>query len=320
MLTAIAIFGGLAAVGVLLAFSALSPAGPETAAGEANAPWNRTPAPRPPTGMREVASQPFQNVADRLSEFNARKGRLTLAEELARADLSLRTSEFVMLQVACLAVLAAISLFRFGFYPQFVAAGVAGYLLPMRFVRFRQRRRQRAFNRRLVDTLTMLANAMRAGYSFPQAMDSVAKTASPPVSDEFGRVVREMNMGAPIEQALANLVKRVASDDLDLIVTAVLIHSQVGGNLAKILDGISSTVRARISVKGQISSLTAQARASGWIITLLPIIVAGILYLVTPSYFGTMLHRPAGIAMLVLAGFAILIGNAIIRKIVAIRV
>jgi tight adherence protein B len=166
----------------------------------------------------------------------------------------------------------------------------------------------------------MLANAMRAGYSFPQAIDSIAKTGAAPVADEFGRVVREMNLGAPIEHALANLVKRVGSDDLDLIVTAVLIHSQVGGNLAKILDGISHTIRERIRVKGQISALTAQARASGWIITLLPVAVASLLYLITPSYFGAMFRHPAGIAMLVFAFIAIVIGNALIRRIVAIRV
>ncbi|HEX6351265.1 MAG TPA: type II secretion system F family protein [Candidatus Dormibacteraeota bacterium] len=283
-------------------------------------PWARADTAPAPSGVRDLTAQPFQAFADRLSDFRARKGKLTLAEELARADLKLRTSEFVMIQMALLVLFALLGLLRYGFGPQFVSAGVAGCLIPMRYVRHRQRKRLKAFNQRLTDTLTMLANAMRAGYSFPQAIDSVAKTASAPVSEEFGRVVREMNLGAPIDLALANLVKRVASDDLDLIVTAALIHNQVGGNLAKILDSISHTIRERVKVKGQISALTAQARASGWIITLLPFVVAGFLYLITPGYFGLMLHRPAGIVMLAVAAFSIFIGNLMIRRLVAIRV
>src|SRR6185437_13258476 len=142
------------------------------------------------------------------------------------------------------------------------------------------------------DTLSLLANAMKAGLSLPQAIESVAQNAAAPVAEELARVIRETKLGTSTPQALTNMVRRVGSEDLDLIVTAISIQSSVGGNLARILDGISHTIRQRIQAKAQISALTAQMRASGWIITLLPFIVAAVLNLITPSYFGIMLTEP----------------------------
>jgi tight adherence protein B len=116
------------------------------------------------------------------------------------------------------------------------------------------------------------------------------------------------------------MVRRVGSEDLDLIVTAIAIQSSVGGNLARILDGISHTIRQRVQMKGQVSAMTAQMRASGWIITLLPFIVAGILNVITPSYFGIMFTDPGGRVLLVLAGISILIGNLFVRRITNFKV
>jgi tight adherence protein B len=129
-----------------------------------------------------------------------------------------------------------------------------------------------------------------------------------------------MSMGSSLEQALQNLVKRVASDDMDLIVTAIVIHNQVGGNLARVLDSISSTIRQRVQVKSQIGAMTAQARASGWIITLLPVIVAALLYVIAPTYFRVMTTDAVGVAMLVVALIFIAVGNLIIRRITNIQV
>ncbi|HEY8736206.1 MAG TPA: type II secretion system F family protein [Candidatus Dormibacteraeota bacterium] len=268
---------------------------------------------------KERLNQPFQYVADQLSQRNVRRGRLTLAEELGRADLKLRTAEFVMIEVAFMLGAALIGLIRFGFAPQFVIAGIGGYFIPMRFVRFRQRRRQRALSGQLPDTISLLSNALKAGYSFPQAIDTVANNASPPISDEFARVVRELNLGGSIEQSLNNLVRRAGNDDLDLIVTAAIIQSQVGGNLARVLDNISDTIRERVRVKGQISAMTAQGRASTWIITLLPIGLAGLLYVLTPDYFGVMTHTRMGAGLLVLAGVMVALGNNFTRRIARVR-
>jgi len=190
----------------------------------------------------------------------------------------------------------------------------------MRFVKWRQRRRLKKFNLRLPDTLSLLSNAMKAGLSLPQAIESVSKNASPPISDELERAVRETKLGSTTTAALTNMVRRVGSDDLDLIVTAIAIQATVGGNLARVLDGISHTIRQRVQIKSQIGAMTAQMRASGWIITLLPFIVAAILNFITPSYFRVMLTEPAGRVLLILAGISIFIGNVFVRRITNFRV
>lgn len=273
-----------------------------------------------PAGLRDRVDHSFKGIIERSNQRRLKKTGLTLDEHLARADLKLRASEFVLIQVGFLVAFAILGLFRYGFGPQFIVSGVGGYLIPMRFVRYRQRRRLNTLNRQLPETLSLLANGLKAGFSLPQAIDSVSHNSQPPLSEELGRVVREMNIGVSLEQALHNLLRRVPSDDLDLIVTAILIHNSVGGNLARVLDGISHTIRQRVQVKAQTMALTAQARASGWVITLLPVIVAGILYLIAPDYFRVMTTDRIGQALLVVAGLMIGAGNYIIRRIVNIRV
>jgi len=146
-------------------------------------------------------------------------------------------------------------------------AWIIGYLLPSFYVKYRINKRLKAFNNQLGDTLTLLSNAIKAGYSFAQAIDTVAKNAVAPIADEFGRAVREMNLGGSPDEALANITKRVVSNDFDLVSTAYSIHRTVGGNLAEILDNIAYTIRERVRIKGEIATLTAQARASGTLIT-----------------------------------------------------
>jgi tight adherence protein B len=307
----------VAAVGVLLAGIAIALPN-ATSNPEQRSPWEG--ALPQDSSLRGRLNQPFQALVQRSSRHHRLNGGLTLAEHLARADVKLRTSEFVMLQVGLMVGCAALALWRFGFAPQFVFAGVVAYLLPMQYVKWRQRRRLKAFNARLPDTLSLLSNAMKAGLSFPQAIGSVAQNAAPPISDELARVVRETQLGSSTTAALANMVRRVGSEDLDLIVTAVTIHSTVGGNLARILDSISTTIRQRVQVKAQIGAMTAQMRASGWIITLLPFIVAAILNVITPSYFRIMLTDPAGRVLLGLAGLSIFLGNLFVRRITSFRV
>ncbi len=272
------------------------------------------------TSLRDRINLPFQALADRSNRQQRLNGGLTVAEHLARADIKLRTAEFVMIQVGFLAAGALLALWRFGLAPQFVIAGVLAYLVPMRYVRWRERRRLKAFNSRLADTVSLLSNAMKAGLSLPQAIEAVANNASPPISDELSRVIREMKLGSATPVALANMVRRVGSEDLDLIVTAIGIQSSVGGNMARILDGISHTIRQRIQIKSQIGAMTAQMRASGWIITLLPFIVAGVLNIITPSYFRVMFTDPAGRVLLGLAGLSIFIGNVFVRRITNFKV
>jgi tight adherence protein B len=318
-MSGIVLFSAVAAIGVLLASIAL--AMPGRGQDEDDLDGFRPSSVRiAPLTIRERVNQPFQVLADRSSQRRRFNGGLTLGEHLVRANVKLRTSEFVMIQFAFLVGGAVISLLRFGFGPQFVILGVVAYLLPMRYISFRQGQRLKALNRQLPDTLSLLSNAMKAGLSLPQAMETTARNTVTPIADELSRVIREMNIGSPTERALTNMVRRTGSEDLDLIVTAITIQAAVGGNLARILDSISHTIRQRVQIKAQISAMTAQARASGWVVTLLPVIVATILYFITPSYFRPMFTDRTGIALLFVAGVSVAVGNIFIRRIVNFRV
>src|SRR5712692_3860392 len=280
----------------------------------------------PSSGIRESLNRMFQPAADRMGRGDLKKGRPSIAEQLQRADLKLRTSEYFMIQLGSAAVFGLLVFFRFhlGAGPITLVftpiAPIAGYFLPGFYVKYRINQRQKKFNNQLGDTLTLLSNAIKAGYSFAQAIDTVAKNAVPPIGDEFGRAVREMNLGGSPDEALMNITKRVISPDFDLVATAYSIHRTVGGNLAEILDNIAYTIRERVRIKGEIATLTAQARASGTLITALPIVLAAFMYFVTPTYFRPMFGSIIGWILLAIGGFMIFVGNLIIRRVVAIEV
>jgi tight adherence protein B len=277
----------------------------------------------PATGFRDSLNRLFSPAAERVGRGDAKKGKPSVAEQLNRADLKLRTSEYFMIQLGSTAFFMLIGLIRFGFpggIIQTVALGILGYLAPGIYVKWRIGRRLRAFNNQLGDTLTLLSNALKAGYSFAQAIDTVAKNAIPPIADEFARAVREMNLGGSPDEALSNITKRIASADFDLVATAYSIHRTVGGNLAEILDNIAYTIRERVRIKGEIATLTAQARASGTLITFLPLVLATFMYFVTPTYFRPMFENFVGWILIAIGIFMIFVGNLIIRRVVAIEV
>src|ERR1700716_3211326 len=278
----------------------------------------------PSSGLRDSLNRLFQPAADRVGRGNAKKGKPSVSEQLQRADLKLRTSEFFLIQIGSTALLVLIAMIRFGGpingLIQTVIAGVIGYLLPGFYVKYRINKRLKAFNNQLGDTLTLLSNALKGGYSFAQAIDTVAKNAVPPIADEFARAVREMNLGGSPDEALQNITKRVASPDFDLVATAYAIHRTVGGNLAEILDNIAYTIRERVRIKGEIATLTAQARASGTLITFLPLVLAAFIFFVTPTYFRPMFENFIGWVLIAIGIFMIFVGNLIIRRVVAIEV
>jgi len=168
---------------------------------------------------------------------------------------------------------------------------------------------------------------LRAGSSFLQAIELVVRESRPPISTEFGRVIREVNLGLPFDQALENMVRRVRSDDLELMATAIAVQHQVGGNLAEILDSIAYTIRERVRIKGEIQTLTAQQRLSGYVVAGLPISLAGFLFVAAPGFMDPMFANPpgipglpAGVIILAFGGFMMFIGFMLIRKIVDIEV
>jgi len=195
-----------------------------------------------------------------------------------------------------------------------------GRALPRFWLGRRKSGRLGAFNKQLPDTITLLANGLRAGSSFLQAVELVVRESRPPVSTEFSRVIREVNLGLPFEQAMENMVRRVRSDDLELMATAINIQHTVGGNLAEILDNIAFTIRERVRIKGQISTLTASARSSGQLITSLPIVLAIFMYFATPTYFKPMTENPVGWIIIGAAIVMIIAGNFVMGKVTAIEV
>jgi tight adherence protein B len=256
-----------------------------------------------------------------------------IQRELARADLRLKVSEYLMiwagLTVGVPAAMFIVSpiLPTLGNPIALVIGGGVGFFLPRFWVGHRKGARLKAFNSRLSDTIMLIANALRAGSSFLQAIEMVVRETQPPVSTEFGRVIREVNLGLPFDDALANMVRRVRSDDLELMATAITIQHQVGGNLAEILDSIAYTIRERVRIKGEIRTLTAQQRMSGYVVGFLPIGLAGSLFVIAPGFMDPMflkppevLGLPLGLVILFFGGFFMFIGFMAIRKIVDIEV
>jgi tight adherence protein B len=256
-----------------------------------------------------------------------------LSTEIARADLKLRPAEFLFAWIASPFVFAFVG-YVFGFVipglhnvVALVAVFAIGAYFPRWYLGYRQRKRLNAFSEQLPNTITLLANSLRAGSSFLQGVELVTREAQPPISEEFERVVREMSLGVALQPALANLVRRVKSEDLELMVTAINIQSQVGGNLATVLDSIAFTIRERIRIIGEIRVLTSMQRYSGYVITLLPVGLAGILFLISPSYITalfrnppTTLGLPTGVIFLIVGLISMGIGYVFIRRIVDIKV
>ena len=269
-------------------------------------------------GFRDSMNRIFTPAANRFGRGNTKKGKPSVAEQLQRADLRLRPSEYFLIQVGTGVLIGLIAWWRWGLL--FSTAFFIGYSIPGFYVKYRISQRLKKFNSQLGDTLTLLSNALKAGYSFAQAIDTVAKNATAPIGDEFARAVREMNLGGSPDEALNNITKRIASADFDLVTTAYSIHRTVGGNLAEILDNIAYTIRERIRIKGEIQTLTAQARASGTIITALPILLATFMFFVTPTYFQPMFRNIIGWILIAIGAFMIFLGNMIIRRIVQIEV
>ena len=256
-----------------------------------------------------------------------------LAREIARADLKLKPSEYLMIWAGTTIGIPLAMILLSPFIEAFrsplvwIIGGFVGFFIPRFWLSRRKSSRLNSFNKQLPDTITLIANALRAGSSFLQAIEMVVRESRPPVSTEFARVIREVNLGLPFEQALENMVRRVKSDDLELMATAISIQHTVGGNLAEILDSIAFTIRERVRIKGEIKTLTAQQRLSGYVVGFLPIGLAGFLFIAAPSFLQPMfddrvslIGLPAGVIILFIGGVAMFIGFMLIRKIVDIEV
>ena len=239
--------------------------------------------------------------------------------DLARANLKLRVAEYYYIRIGASLALGVI-LFVFRDPLSGIVGFLVGYMLPRFWVGRRISGRLNAFNKQLPDTITLLSNSLRAGSSFLQSIELISREGGPPMSEEMGRVVREVNLGLGMEEALHNLVRRIKSDDLDLMVTAIGIQQQVGGNLAEILDTIAFTIRERVRIKGDINTLTAQGRVSGYLVAFLPIGLGVALNAINPAFMAPLFTETIGRILIGVGAVMMTIGFLAIRKITDIKV
>lgn len=269
---------------------------------------------------REIRNR-IPKVKINFSSLNLKKDWiLSFEKKLLQANIPLRVEELVVGEVAINTILTTLV---FVFTHDCIMSLLSFTLVlfaPFFWIRIAKQKRIKRFNLQIGESLNVISNSLKAGYGFLYAIEVVSKEMPEPISQEFGKVIQEINLGITTEQALINLTERVGSEDLDLIVTALLIQRQVGGNLAEVLDNISKTIRERIRISGEIKTLTAQGRISGMIIGLLPIGLGVVLYLVNPSYISILFNHPVGLAMIGGGLFNMIIGFLLIKKIITIEV
>src|SRR5881397_1489030 len=271
-------------------------------------------------GRRETRQRnlvdPFATLS---SDVQDKRFSIRVQRDLARANLKLKVSEYYYIRVGtALGLGLVLGVLR---DPLSGAIGlILGYMIPRLYVGRRIGGRLSAFNKQLADTITLLSNSLRAGSSFLQSIELVSRETPSPMGEEMGRVVREVNLGLGMEEALANLVRRIRSDDLDLMVTAIGVQQQVGGNLAEILDTIAFTIRERVRIKGEISTLTAQGRMSGYLVAFLPIGIAITLNFINPAFMQPLFTQLIGQILLGVGAVMMVIGFIAIQKITNIKV
>jgi len=252
--------------------------------------------------------------------FESFRWSRSIENQLIRAGLPIRGSEFMVICLGVASFMAMMVGILGGSAVLVFIGGSTGLMLPLFVLRVKIKQRKKAFNDQLGDAITLIANSLRTGYSFMQAIELVSREMVKPIGEEFARVLKEMNLGVTTEEALNNMTRRVISEDLELVITAVLIQRQVGGNLAAILDSIANTIRARIKMKGQIKTLTAQGKISGLIIGLLPFVIGTGIYVINPEYMKVLFIDPMGRMMLAIGIVSQCIGIMIIRKIINIDI
>jgi len=274
--------------------------------------------PRPQAKKISKRDDFFKEIDTRI--FQKRSFFQKMILEFQKADLSIRYSEYLVF-FAFMGIIPGGLAYLFTRKILFLLlASTVGLFLPRTYVRIRQVRRIKHIDNQLVDALILISNSLKSGYSFLQGLELVAEEAPKPICDEFSRVLKETNLGMNLDDALDNMTERVPSEDLDLVITAVKIQRQIGGNLSEVLDRIVHTIRERIRIKGEISTLTAQGKLQGIILTLLPPGIAVGIYGMAPDFMSPLFTTTIGKMMIGVAFILQLIGAFFIRKIVDIKV
>lgn len=244
-----------------------------------------------------------------------------ISKDLAQADMKMKPGEYILVMIASCIVVAAFAWFLGSRSILLAVIGaVIGLFLPRIFIRSQRNRRLIKFNNQLGDMLSLMVNGLRAGYSTMQAMEAIAKEMPQPISEEFRRVVQEASLGVTTEKALDNLLRRIPSEDLDLVITAIKVQREVGGNLAEILDTISHTIRERVRVKGEIRVLTAQMKFSAQFLAFLPSFLFLAIYIINKDYLLILIDKeantplPCGYIAIVVAVLLSIIGYFVMNQ------
>ncbi|MGI6436361.1 MAG: type II secretion system F family protein [Syntrophomonadaceae bacterium] len=286
--------------------------------------------------MNEVLGQPVQQFTDDSGyEGAARSRQLSwrervplqdlaknnksleeMQQKLSRAGIPLKVEEYLGIMAFSGLFGIALGLYLFHVLWMALVIGLVGLLLPFAWVNYCYRQRIARIENQLLDVVVMMASSLRAGHSFMQAMELVARETQPPLATELQRVLRETRVGVTLEDALEGLLQRVESSELELLVSGVLIQRQVGGNLAEILDTIANTLEKRVKMRGRIRVLTAQGRISTWVIAIIPFVLAFVVFGSHPEMGAVLLQEPIGVFMLVMSAIMLVAGIYLIRKVV----
>ena len=239
--------------------------------------------------------------------------------DLSDMFLFIDARQLLVLNIASMCLLGILSYIIFN--PILcVIATIFGFFLPIILVKHYRKRRIKKFNVQLVDALQAMANAFKAGLTFPQAIEHVAREAQPPLAQEFGLFVKEVKLGVPLEEALINMGRRVGSDDLELVVVATNIARQLGGNMAEMFETISNVIRERFRLEGKIDALTSQGKLQGWIVAAMPLVLGLVLNAMRPDLMQPMLEHVFGYVLVTLVAVMEVLGVLIIRRIVNIDI
>jgi tight adherence protein B len=266
--------------------------------------------------QQSILTQFRYRMNNLLSVFYSRE----LNVQLITANWPITQTEYILIRYVGSALLLFLGWILLGNILPGIGLALLGYVLPAILLRGSITRRRTAFERQLVDVLVLTSGAVRAGYSLLQALDLVSEEMAPPASNEFHRVRREVGLGLPLSQALSNLSDRMQNDDLDLVVTAININAQVGGNLTTMLAAVTETIRDRVRLLSEIRVITAQQRYTGFVLTLLPVIVGGVLFVLNPTYMSGLFEPGAFLCIPIGAIIGILLGNIVIRRMTKIDV
>ena len=252
--------------------------------------------------------------------INERLSKLALGPHLQalilQADLKWTAGSLLGMCGACLALTAFAVHWKFGSWLIGLLVGLAFGFLPIAFVLFKRSKRFSAFEQELPQACDLMVSALRAGQSLIAAMGMVSRECANPLGSEFRTCFEEQNFGLELKMAIENLLRRVPLQDLRIVCTAILIQKESGGNLAEVLDKTAHVIRERFRLRREVATRTAQGRMTGWVLTLLPIILGIALYTVNPDMMSMLWKRDIGIKLLYAASGMIVVGGLIIRKIV----